>query len=279
MKKILLLCFLLSAEKIIAQELRYTNCNNCWNADSLGNHRVLVSFEGIGKAARVKINWRRRDEQPQLKRIIVQDAQTQQKINNVSVLSLNRESGEIVFEPVSGKGNYYIYYMPYKNEGRSNYPRGTYLKPETTASAGWLASFNTATLQSNATAKEIQSIDAFNNFYPMEVIATAAETKQLTDAHADKALLVFPEDREYSIRMQHDLPYRWIQKGVGSTFIGTALKGEYYAYQLGVYALQPLHQVKVEFSDLTSAEGHKISAKTMNCINTEGRGYDAKAIF
>ena len=278
MKKILVLCALFSMGKLMAQELKYTNCDNCWNADSLGTHRVLVFFEGTGKAARVRINWRRRDEQPQLKRIIVQDAQTQQKINNVSVLSLNRESGEIVFEPVSGKGNYYIYYMPYKNEGRSNYPRGTYLKPETTASAGWLASFNTATLQPNATAKEIQSIDAFNSFYPMEVIATAAETKQLTDAHAGKALLVFPEDREYSTRLQHDLPYRWIQKGVGFTFNGTALKGEYYAYQLGVYALRSLHKVQVEFSDLTSADGYKISSKTMNCINTEGTGYDAKAI-
>ncbi len=262
----------------MSQDLRYTNCNNCWNADSLGNHRVLVSFEGTGNAARVKINWRRRDENPQLKRIIVQDAQTQQKISNLNILTLNREWAEVVFEPTSGKGNYYIYYMPYKNEGRSNYPRGTYLKPDTTASAAWLASFNTTSLQPNAIAKEIQSVDVFNSFYPMEVIATAAETKQLITAHAGKALLVFPEDREYSIRMQHDLPYRWIQKGAGSTFSGTAMKGEYYAYQLGVYALQSLHQVQVSFSALTSADGHKIDAKTMNCINTQGTGYDTKAI-
>jgi hypothetical protein len=45
MKKILVLCALFSMGKLMAQELKYTNCDNCWNADSLGTHRVLVFFE------------------------------------------------------------------------------------------------------------------------------------------------------------------------------------------------------------------------------------------
>ncbi|HUP13613.1 MAG TPA: glycoside hydrolase domain-containing protein, partial [Niastella sp.] len=278
MKRILFFCMLFCAGRLVAQELKYTSCDHCWNADSLGNHRALVSFEGTGKIAKVKLWWRRRDEQPQLKRIIVQDAQTQKQITNVLVLAVNREFGEIVFEPSPGKGSYYIYYMPYRNEGRSNYPKGTYLKPEAATSADWLASFNVNSLPENAVAKEIQSIDAFNSFYPMEVIATADETQQLIKAHPGKTMLVFPENRELSIRMQHDLPQRWIQKGAGGLLKGTAMKGEYYACQLGIYALQPLRKLEIQFSDLTDNGSNKISAGRISCINTNGTGYDGKII-
>ena len=75
------------------------------------------------------IPWRRRDNNPEDKRIIIQDGQTKGKITNVKTGVINRETGEIVFEPTSGKGTYYVYYMLSKNEGRSNYPKGTYLKP------------------------------------------------------------------------------------------------------------------------------------------------------
>ena len=110
-----------------AQELKYTSGNNSWNADSLGNHRVVVSFNGSTKVARVVIPWRRRDEHPEMKRIIIQDAKTKQKVTNVKTLALTREQGDICFEPISGKGDYYIYYLPSKNEGRDNYPKGMYL--------------------------------------------------------------------------------------------------------------------------------------------------------
>ena len=50
--------------------------------------------------------------------------------------------------------------------------------------------------------------------------------------------------------MKNDLPQRWIQKGVQNTFSDTALKGEYLAFQLGIYALTDLANVKISFSDL-----------------------------
>jgi hypothetical protein len=48
------------------------------------------------------------------------------------------------------KDQYYVYYLPYKNEGSSNYPKGVYLPVEHTASADWLNSIN-STMQPNAT--------------------------------------------------------------------------------------------------------------------------------
>ncbi|RAJ85602.1 hypothetical protein CLV59_102307 [Chitinophaga dinghuensis] len=257
-----------------AQQLKYTAGNNSWNPDSLGNHRVVVTFNGTGNVARVVIPWRRRDENPEAKRIIIQDAKTKGKINNTKTLSINREQGDLVFEPTSGKGEYYIYYLPYKNEGRSNYPKGVYLQPEETASANWSQAIP-ANLKPNATVKEIEAVDTFNSYFPMEVIATDAEMKALLLKHPGAGYLLFPEDREFPIKMTDDLPQRWIQKGPSQSFKGQADKGEYYAFQLGVYALKALNDVKITFSDLKTADGKVIPSSQTSCINTTGTTYDA----
>src|SRR5690242_10399245 len=170
--KLVLFFFLLTGFSAFSQNIPRTNCNDCWNPDSLGNHRAVVQFSGTGKVAKVMIPWRRRDYHPELKRIIVEDAKTHQKVSNVKTFVLDRESGEIAFQPVSGSGIYYVYYMPYKNEGRSNYPKGIYLKPENTASEEWLHSFENEKNIHSAKVTEFQSINAFNSFDPMEIIAT-----------------------------------------------------------------------------------------------------------
>lgn len=275
-KQLFALILLLPALAAQAQKIPYTNCKNCWLPDSLGNHRVVLTFNGTGKAAKVIIPWRRRDNDPENKRVIIEDAQTKQKVTNVKLSAINRESGEVVFEPTSGKGTYFVYYMPYKNEGRSNYPRGIYLKPENTASSAWLNSLG-ANIPA-ATVKEFQSIDAFNSFYPMEVIATKNETDALIAKHKNEAFLVFPEDRLNSIRMTKDLPQRWIELGPQSKYVASALRGENFSFQLGVYALQNLDDVKVTFSDLKTTTGKKIPASALFCINTGGTAYDGSLL-
>lgn len=257
-----------------AQELHYSNGNHAWNPDSLGNHRVVLQLATTGTVAKAHINWRRSDANPQLKRIIVTDAQNH-RISNAQGSAINRESGDVYFEPVQGKGVYYVYYLPYKNEGRSNYPKGVYLKNDTTASAQWLSKLQ-ATTPVAAAVKEVQSIDDFNSFYPMEVIATEAETHALLAKHTGAAYLVFPEDRLHPIKMKNDLPYRWIKNGVQHQFAGSSDKGEYYAFQLGVYALQALQQVQVQFSNLTAASGQVISNKLIDCINITGLQYNGQ---
>ncbi len=276
-KQFLAITFLLSGFAASAQKVPYTNCDKCWLADSLGNHRVVLIFNGTGKVAKAVINWRRRDNEPESKRIIIEDAKTKQKITNVKIGVKNRESGELYFEPTSGKGTYFVYYMPYKNEGRSNYPKGVYLKPENTASTEWLSSVN-GKQAPLASVKEFQSIDAFNSFYPMEVIATKAETEALVNKHKAEAFLVFPEDRMNSIRMTKDLPQRWIELGPQNKYTGEAARGENFAFQLGIYALKDIENVQVTFSDLKSVTGKVIPASALFCINTSGTTYDAKPL-
>src|SRR5579872_2891484 len=161
-----------------AQQAPYSACPGCWNPDSLGNHRVVLRYSDTGRGvAHARIAWRRRDMRPEDKRIIVQDSATGRRIRNVSIRSVTRESGDILFEPVSGAGIYYVYYLPYRNEGRSNYPRGVYWRPDTTANDAWLKKM-AAYLTSHSGRAEIrdptraivrgfQSIDSFNAVYPM----------------------------------------------------------------------------------------------------------------
>jgi hypothetical protein len=277
-RSLFVICLLLTSRVLFAQDLKYTDGNNNWNPDLLGNHRAVVQFSGKGNVAKTTIEWRRRDEKPEQKRIIVQDAKTGKEIINVKTENINREFGTILFEPVSGKGTYFVYYLPYIDEGLNvYYPKGIYMKPENKADATWLSKIKT-NLKTNCSVWEIQSVNAFNSFYPMEVIATAAETQRIIEQNKEKAFLVFPEDRLHSIRMKNDLPQRWIEKRVQNTFTDTAQRGEYLAFQLGIYALQDLSNVKIVFSDLKNEAGKAIEAKNISCINTDGIKYDG-AVF
>ncbi|KLT66093.1 glycoside hydrolase domain-containing protein [Pedobacter sp. BMA] len=269
--KLFLFFLFFSSLSVSAQILKYTNGNGAWNPDSLGNHRVVIFFKGVGKVAHTRIFWRRRDEHPGLKGMIVQN----EKGKNVRILgteNFSRESADIYFE-APNHGKYYVYYMPYKNEGRSNYPKSTYLKANNIKLSG------SDKVAINASPLEIQSIDSFNSFYPMEVIATAKETAALVSRYPNKPFLVFPEDRMFPVKMQRDLPYRWIRQGPSKVFVGSASRGENYSFQLGIYALKQLTDVKVSFGDLRSAKGNSISSKYITCINTNGTGYDSKPLI
>ena len=281
-----------------AQELPYSVCPGCWNPDSLGNQRVVVRYqenernrsgltEGRVGVARVMVPWRRRDEDATKKRIIVQDSATGVRVRNVWVRSVTREVGDILFEPVSGRGCYYIYYEPYRNEGRSNYPKGVYWRPDTTAETGWLEKVKAGKAGTrvgaeseigagNAVVAEFQSIDTFNSVYPMEVVATAREVAALKAKHREEAFLVFPEDRKYPIRMERDLPYRWIVRGPRGREEGETSIGENYAYQLGLYALRAVSDVRVEFGSLRNSKGQIIPGDSMLCINTDGISYEGR---
>jgi hypothetical protein len=299
-----------------AQDLKYRV--GSWDPESgLGNHRAVVRVEappapkaasikkGTKKAAaspaltqpaavRVIIPWRRRDLEPEKKNIVVVDAASGERVTNVLALAVNRENGDFLFEPKTVPGDYYIYYLPYKSEGRKNYPNVKYDPPSVTADPVWLAANGLApdklpALRSDALPRaevvEIQSADEFSAFSPMEVIATAAETKSLLEAHPRSAYLLFPEDRALSIRMADDLPHRWAVDGPNGALRGEAARGEYFAFQIGLWAArEPIADVELRFSDLVQAlprieDGSPaprtlIAASALTCFNKGGVNWD-----
>ena len=90
-----------------------------WDASVYGNHRVVVRVPKKADAVFIRIPWRRRDPDPDKKDILIMDADSQRKIHNVLRLDINREFGELVFQPESGPGEYHVYTQPYQMEGRA----------------------------------------------------------------------------------------------------------------------------------------------------------------
>ena len=99
MKRILVLFFCFGYNVLFAQQLKFSSGNNSWNADSLGNFRAIVRIDNAPDVIRSYIQWRRRDENPELKRIIVVDSSTNQKVLNVHADNITREHGEVYFPP------------------------------------------------------------------------------------------------------------------------------------------------------------------------------------
>ncbi|WP_290797510.1 glycoside hydrolase domain-containing protein [Flavihumibacter sp. UBA7668] len=232
--------------------------------EALGNHRAVLKVKDSAEIVRTIIHWRRRDADPRLKRMILLDASGRQ-IRNIVPITMDREKAEILFQPQSGEGIYYLYYMPFIGKKNVGWWEGAYLKPESSATEEWLATISGKNKHDGtnelpiAAVEKLESRTAFDSFYPMEVCATKEEREKLVTAHAG-SMLLFPEDRRFPIRMTTDLPVRWIPNGPSRHFHGTASRNEYYVFQIGVFAADTLlTNVKV-----------KSNLPGFTCFNTGG---------
>lgn len=252
-----------------------------WNPDSFGNQRVVLHVAPASLPAkglvRALIPWRRRDVHPELKRIIVTDAEGK-RVTKMVVLSVRRDSGEVVFEAAGGDADYYLYYLPYTGSVKSNYPKISYPAPDSTASTTLRTlTEHSAVSLPRATVTAFESVDTMSQVWPMEVIATEGEVAALRTRFRGQAIVVFPEDRTRPIKMTTDLPMRWVAMADKRELQGTALRDEYYAFQLGVWALQSLDSVRVQFSALAGPGGASVASAAFNCINSDGVDWVGRA--
>ncbi len=254
-----------------------------WNADSLGNHRVVLSVDKPSDAVLADIQWRRRDLDPQDKDIIVIDAATGERISNVFRLETNRERGRIVFQPKTVPGRYYVYYLRNVMSGSRAYPTVKYPPFKETASEEWVRKNKLSARKlprlPQAEVVQFQAIGQMHSFYPMEVIATSAEKARLLGSHPGESYVIFTEDRKFPIRMTTDIPYKWIADDRHDTFTGQADKGEYYVFQIGLWAARSeINGVKVSYSDLINpSTGERIPSSAFTCFNTEGTNVKGEA--
>lgn len=256
-----------------------------WDADTYGNHRAVVRVPAAAPAVRVRIPWRRWDQNPEKKHIIIVRGATDTRVLNVARVSVTREAGDLVFEAPAA-GDYHVYYLPNIGSGRSNYPTVTYPAPEETADLAWLGRHHVSPgeLAGGAWRRlpdvpvvELQAIDQLNSFFPMLVAATREETAALEARHPLAPYLVFPEDRVNPIKMPADLPLRWVRRGANGPVSGEAQRGEFYVFQLGVYAArQAVDDVRVEFASLSRKGGGTIPAAAFRCFNLGGIDSEAR---
>ena len=236
-------------------------------SEKMGNHRAVIRVTKEAPAVKVTIRWRRRDAFPEKKAVWITDAQGN-RIERVVTFEADREKGTVVFEPSAGEGLYYVYYMPYVTEGWWAFPSVRYILGEEQNATEWThwRDFPKAELQ------EIQAINDFHRFDPMELPATREEMASFLRQHEDLPFLLFPEDRRYPIRMKDELPLRWIEAGPAKPLHGQPLQGEFYAFQIGVFAKDSdLDDVRVLFRDVKQ-EGtdQQLAASAFRCINTGG---------
>ena len=87
----------------------------------------------------------------------------------------------------------------------------------------------------------------------MEVSATAKQKDDLLKSQPKDPYIQFTEDRRYPIRMTTDLPYKWIEDNRHDSFEGTADKGEYYTFQIGLWAARKdVNHLKLTYSALVN---------------------------
>ena len=110
-----------------------------------------------------------------------------------------------------------------------------------------------------------------NSFYPMGIIASEAEFSSLLARNPAPALL-FPEDRTRPVVMPHFLPQKWALDGPQDVFRGTCQPGEYYCWQIGVYAArEEITRLSLEYGDLRDAAGRvMVRGQDLTCFNLEG---------
>lgn len=273
MKKELVIILVLLVNMLIsnAQDIPYGTGQ--WNFEGLGNHRAVIYVEKSSDAVKAVIPWRRLDKIED-KNLILIDALTNKRVNNIYCPLKNKDFGEIVFQPISGEGKYYLYYMPGRNTGKPWFPDATYEKPKDTFDPEWKKSILNQIDSQLAKTILFESKSDYHSFYPMEVPVTQEELSDILDENQDKEFLIFPENRNYPTRMMETIPYRWYKKGANYDFEGSAKKDESYSWQLGIFApFKELGDVKLTFYDLRTEQGDILSSQSFKCINMGGKDH------
>jgi hypothetical protein len=257
-----------------------------WDSQPLGNHRAVLEVSSPADAVSVRIPWRRHDASPEKKNVLVVEAGSGRQVTNVVLRAVNSAYGDIVFQAQTA-GTYYAYYLPSVTRGK-NYLVASYQAPESHADPAWLRKngldaqgqgpSSPAELPS-AKVVELQASDEFNSFCPMELAAAPEEVAQLLASHPGKPFLLFPEDRALPIRMTERLPVSWVREGPKSEFQGTAAPGEFYVFQIGLYAATTdLKDVSVLFTRLRASHGNPpIPVSALRCFNLGGTNWSGHA--
>lgn len=299
---LLAVCFSAGAE-FAPDGVPFVVAEKPWLPDGLGNHRAVVRVNESVRVARAVLKWRRVDPQPEIKRVIVKYAATGADAAHVIARDVTAERGEVLFNPTSGPGIYFIYYMPYRerkgsSEGRHQPKWNDYFPADYSEGKKWLDSFDAFRPPVEADVLRFESRTAFEAWTPMGLRATAAETNAIRKAHPENPV-VFTEDRANPIHPASWLPAKWAKGAeVRDSFSGMALKDEYYVWQIALWTPGgALEGVKVKFTDLVRDGGmaRSLSASQgaqtasvqqqgcgsiqgvgITCFNTEGVNWDGK---
>jgi len=207
---------------------------------SLGSHRVVLAVPDVPagtRAVSARIEWRRPDPSPEKKAVIVHDLATGKRIANVHVDAITAESAQLTFEPVSGAGEYAVYFLPVRIEGGA-FPVGHYEPPAKPSADETRLRSPDVTPGPTAAPVRWEAISAHDAWTSAEVIASHAETTALAAKFPAGAAVIIPADPR-AVRMQHALSRSLAADGLASgprQF--RARPGEYFVFPVVVWCPQ-----------------------------------------
>jgi len=241
-----------------------------WDRYALGNHRAVIIVDEDNWAVRARFEWRRRDPKPESVDVILVSAATGETIVNAVRLHLDRFSADIIFEPVSGPGEYYFYYLPYDGNPDAYYQKVEYRKREQTAATAWAErALKEANNLPYARLFRLEAVADHHEFQEIEKPATPQEISAFLQRFPESGFFAFPESREQPIRMKRFVPYQWLERPLQNTASVKAKPGEYLVFQIGVWAARrPLDNVAVRFHDFAGPQ--QWAAERFTCFNTVG---------
>lgn len=256
-----------------------------WAVDGLGNHRAVVKVDcpTRTKAIRASMKWRRPDVKSSITSFVIAGQKSGERVTHFWAEKRTPELGVVWFEPLAGEDTYLIYYMPFNLRKRSAECRfmwdyNDYIAYPAEQAENWKASLGDEK-PVEATLLRFEEVNNFEAFTQMGNIATAVETDSVRACHNENPF-IFTEDRCFPIRLFHQLPVRWVKKIPQDIFEGTAMKNEYYVWQIGLWAAHgALQGVNVAFSDLKEKGGRMtIPASEQTCFNCTGTGWDGQPL-
>ncbi|MCR5433141.1 MAG: DUF6067 family protein [Bacteroidaceae bacterium] len=256
-----------------------------WVADGLGNHRAVVQAKcpkGT-KAVRATLKWRRPDVKSNITSFVITGQASGRQVAHFWAEKRTPEEGAVWFEPLEGEDTYLVYYMPFNlrkgsAECRFMWDYNDYIAyPEAEAKA-WKTSLKDER-PVEALVLRFEAVNRFEAFTQMGNTATQAETDLLRGRHTENPV-IYTEDRCFPIRLFHQLPVRWVKRVPQDAFEGTALRNEYYVWQIGLWAAHgALQGVNVTFSDLKERGGNTIiPVSEQTCFNCTGTGWDGQPL-
>lgn len=254
-------------------QIEYKVSDTPWE-EGLGNHRAILQIDHPSEVVRLQLPWRRHDRNPEWKKFIIINSASGDTIPNIYRTQVNNESCEIAFGPITSAGEYHFYYLPFVPQPGHGFYSKNYLKKESVPDPAWVRSNmleKKGKLKNLAQARCIrfESRTSFDSFYPMEVIALTEEKKAYTKKYKHSYHL-FEESREFPVRMKDDIPQRWINYAQPASFSGKAMKNEYYAFQIALWASEvDVTNVNLDFSALVN-EHSQIPSSALTCFNTDG---------
>lgn len=269
-----LLPYLCAQDKV---PYRYESVSAPWE-ERFGNHRAMLQIDEPATVVDLDFQWRRPDNAVGSHRLLIVHAESGDTVPNIYRHTVNSERCHISFGPVSRKGTYYFYYLPYQVQpGGGSYYRN-YYPQEPAPQEAWEAQRRLGGTPATARVVRVESRSAFDSFYPMEVIATEAEVQRYCRQYGSgRAFYLFAEDRKRPVRMRHRLPSCWMAQPQGRGFAGTAAPNEYYAFQVALWSPdRDIEDISYHISDLKSGTA-SLPSSSVTCFNLEGINPSGKA--